>query len=429
MTGALAQADRFEQIARWWDQGLRAFRHAVKGSLASAWSGTAATAAGFAVDDYVARAHDLTVALEELPGVVRAAAEAIVATKYAVGSPVVERTGAATWSVSGAAHAMGSASTHGAASSAQEDARAAMRQRYVLPFAELVARIPVLPMPLRSFDTGEADDRQLLIGAAGKSRGERRALSPGEVFEDGGQGAFGERPAAIDDPNEPGPDSDASEVQIEEPDPLDNRSAESDDDDLSARSRSAPTVTAAPSGDVTGAASSSRPTAMTTSVGAGLSTSSTGTSPAAVDPTVVSAIRSPDTSPSAGRMGPSAITSGGGDRSPGAAAWQRPPAQHDVWRPGVGHSVPGSTGPAIGGNPPSAHAVTRSGDRYFACGAPPPTAPTPGVDAVRAVPDYLITLANTAELLGVPRPAIAGGVIGGGDDISPVEQRSTVTGG
>ncbi|MFE9789297.1 hypothetical protein ACFYO7_28345 [Nocardia salmonicida] len=45
------------------------------------------------------------------------------------------------------------------------------------------------------------------------------------------------------------------------------------------------------------------------------------------------------------------------------------------------------------------------------------------------MPEYLITLANTAELLGEPRPAIAGGVIGGGNDFSPGEQRSPATQG
>lgn len=431
VTDALVQADRFEQIARWWDDGLRAFRHAVNGSLASAWAGVGAAAAGFAVDDYVARAHDLAVALEELPGVVRAAAEAIVATKYAVGSPVVEETGAAAWSTSGAVHAMGSASAHGAASSAEEDARAAMRQRYVLPFAALVARIPVLPVPVGSFDSGESNDRQSLIGTVGHSRGEGRALSPEEVSAGGGQdlsAASGESSAlhgAIGDSEKVGRDGRGSGVPIDGPDLLDGRSVESDD--RAAHSGGTTTVASASAG-ATGTAPPSSTAAVTTPVSAGLVTAPTGTSAAAVEPAVVSAGRSPAAGSVAGRMGPNVSTSGGGDRTRGDAPRYRPPGQHDASRPGIGHSIPGSTGAAIGASPATGHATTRSVDRYFQCGGAPPTAPAPGVDAVRGLPEYLITLANTAELLGEPRPAIAGGVIGG-DDFSPVEQRSTATPG
>jgi hypothetical protein len=422
VTDALAQADRFEQIARWWDDGLRAFRHAVNGALASAWSGVGATAAEFAVEDYVARAHDLTVALEELPGVVRAAAEAIVATKYAVGSAVVEETDAAAWSV----HAMGSASAHGAASAAEEDARAAMRQRYVLPFAELVARTPVLPTPLGSFDAGESNDRQLLIGTTGQSRGERRALAPVEVSAGGGQAASEESSAphrVIGDSEKVGRDGAGTGVPLDGRDPLDGRSVESDD--RVARSGSATTVAAATVGGSGAAAPSTA--ALTTPVGAGSLTALAGAAAAAVDPAVVSAGRGPGSAVE--RSGPSVRMSGGGDRARADTPRYRPPGQHDVSMPGIGHSVPGSTGPVSGANPPAGHATTRSVDRYFHCGAASPSTPAPGVDAVRGLPDYLITLANTAELLGEPRPAIAGGVIGGGDDFSPVEQRSTATRG
>ncbi|MFD6400312.1 hypothetical protein [Nocardia sp. NPDC060249] len=425
VTGALAQADRFEQIARSWDDSLRAFRHAVNGSLVSAWSGMAAAAAGFAVEGYVARAHDLTVALEALPGVVRAAAEAIVATKYAVGSPVVEGTGAAAWSASGAVHDMGSASAHGAASAAEEDARAAMRQRYVLPFAELVARIPVLPMPLGSSDSGESNDRQALIGTAGQSSGERGALSPVEVSAGGGRDASGESSAlhgVIGDSEKMRREGGRTGVPIEGSDLLDGRAVESDD--RAARSDSATAVTSA-SASGTGAAPASS-TAALTNPAAGLLTAPAGTSATTVDHAVVSAGRSPAGGSAAGRMGPGVSTSAGGDRTGGSAPRYRPPGRHDVPRPGGGHSVPGSTGPAIGADPPSTHATTRSVDRYFSCGGAPPA---PGIDAVRGLPEYLITLANTAELLGEPRPAIAGGVIGGGDDFSPVEQRPTATRG
>ncbi|MEU4649284.1 hypothetical protein [Nocardia fluminea] len=426
MTDALAQADRFEQIARWWDDGLRAFRHAVDESLASAWSGVGAIAAGCAVEGYVARAHELTVALEQLPGVVRGAAEAIVATKYTIGWAGVEETGAAAWSASGAVHAMGSASAHGAASAAEEAARAAMRQRYVLPFAELAARIPVLPMPLQSLGSGESNDRQLLIGSAGQSRGERRARSAGEVSAGGGQNSSAtfEGGAAEADPVGDS-ETDGRERRGTE-EPIDSGPVELDDRPASSGSA---TTAASASAGAAGAAPPSGTSAVITPVGAGSLTAPTGTPAALIDPAVVVADRGPAAGSVAGRTAPSINTSGTGDRTWSGAPRHGSPGQHDVSRPGTGQSVPGSTGPVIGAGPSSGHTTTRSVDRYFHCGGAPPTAPAPGADAVRGLPEYLITLAHTAELLGEPRPAIAGGVIGGGDDLSPDEQRSTLTRG
>ncbi|WKG10969.1 hypothetical protein QX204_05650 [Nocardia sp. PE-7] len=431
MTDALRQADRFEQIARWWDDGLRAFRHAVDGSLASAWSGVGAVAAGSAVEGYVARAHDLTLALEELPGVVRAAAEAIVATRYAVGSPVVEDSDAAAWSVSSAVHATGSASAHGAASAAEEDARAAMRQRYVLPFAELVTRIPLLPMPLRSLDSdATTGDRQSLIDGVGQSRGDRRTPSPVEIATGGAENetaATGEDSAlhdAIRDSETVGRDGLGTEVPNDGSEGFDSQSAESEDGAVD--SGTATTVTSA-STAATGMTQPGGTAALTVPGGSGLLTAPTGTSSAAIDPSVVSTGRDPSADPVPGRAWPNVSPSGARGLTPGGSAQYRPPGQRDVSRPGIGHSIPGSAGPVIGAAPPSGHTPTRSGDRYFHCGGALPTGP--GVEATRGLPEYLITQANTAELLGEPRPAIAGGVIGGGDDLAPGEQRSSATRG
>ncbi|MBC7302375.1 MAG: hypothetical protein H5T78_15700 [Nocardia sp.] len=181
VTGAMAQAEMFEQIVQWWDDGLRAFRYAVGESLAQAWSSAGATAAGSAVDAYLAQASDLSVALGKLPDVVRAAAEAIVATKYAIpplvvveagsssgvgGVGAVPTTGPRPGSVSSsneAVHGRISAAAHGAASNAEEDAQAQMRRRYVLPFGELIDRIPLLPMPVQPFGSvGDSGDRRIL---------------------------------------------------------------------------------------------------------------------------------------------------------------------------------------------------------------------------------------------------------------------------
>ncbi len=431
VTDALTQADRFEQIARWWDDGLHAFRHAVDGSLALAWSGVGAAAAGSAVEGYVARAHDLTLALEELPSVVRAAAEAIVATKYAVGSPVAGGSDAAAWSASRAVHATGSASTHGATSVAEEDARAAMRERYVLPFAELVSRIPLLPIPFRPFDSGRSSDRQLLIGTAGQSRGERRAWPPGEVSAGAGENPFAatgdssDLIRAIADSETMGRDGRETGVPTGGSDRLDSRSAESDDG--ATRSGSATTVASAPAG-VTGATLPSGPAALITPGGSGSPAAPPGNFAAAIDPAVDSAGRDPSTDSATGRTGPTASMRGSCDRTSGSAPRYQPPGQHDVSRPHIGHSIPGSAGPVIGANPPSGYTPAKSVDRYFQCAASQ-TVPTPGMEAVRGLPEYLITSANTAELLGEPRPAVAGGVIGGGDDFVPGEQRSPATRG
>ncbi|MGW0638851.1 hypothetical protein [Nocardia salmonicida] len=430
VTDALTQADKFEQIARWWDDGLGAFRHAVEGSLALVWSGVAAAAAGSAVDSYVARAHDLTLALEELPGVVRAAAEAIVATRYAVGSPVVEESDAASWSVSTAVHATGSASAHGAASAAEEDARAAMRQRYVLPLAELVARIPVLPMPLRSFDSDATGDRQSLIGTSGQARGERRTQPPVEIPTGGAENettATGPGSAlheVIGDPETMGDDGRGTDVSNDGSEGFDSQSADSEDGAADSGTATAVTST---STAATGMTQPGSTAALTAPGHSGLLTAPTGPSATAIDPAVVSTGRGTSADSEAGRAGPNVNPSGARGRTPGGSTQYRPVGQREVSRPGIGNSIPGSTGPAIGADPPSAHTPTRSGDRYFRCGGALPTAP--GVDTTRGLPEYLITRANTAELLGEPRPAIAGGVIGGGDDFSPGEQRSSATQG
>lgn len=430
VTDALTQADRFEQIALWWDDGLHAFRHAVDGSLALAWSGVAAAAAGSAVESYVARAHDLTLALEELPGVVRAAAEAIVATRHAVGSPVVEESDATAWSVSRAVHATGSASAQGAASAAEEDARAAMRQRYVLPFAELVTRIPLLPMPLRSFDSDATGDRQMLIGASGQSRGERRTQPSVEIATSGAANettatGVGSAPhEAIGDSETMGRDGRETDVPNDGSEEFDNLAAEPDD---GAAGSDTATAVISTSTAATGMTQPGGTAALTAPGGSGLLTAPMGTSGAAIDPSADSTRHSPSAGSEAGRAGSNVNPSGARGRTPGGSAQYRPPGQREVSRPGIGNSIPGSTGPVIGADPPSGHNPTRSGDRYFHCGGALPTAP--GVDAVRGLPEYLITLANTAELLGEPRPAIAGGVIGGGDDFSPGEQRSSATRG
>ncbi|MEV6219016.1 hypothetical protein [Nocardia sp. NPDC051833] len=153
VTDAIAQADRFDRIAVRWTEGLDAFARTMRETLATAWAGVGADAAGAAVSAYVARARELTPALVELPGLVRAAAEAIVATKYAIPELVFDEPRSALSPSSGAA-------AHRVAAAAEESARLAMRERYVLPFSAIDDRIPVLPTPIRPVGSEADSGRQ-----------------------------------------------------------------------------------------------------------------------------------------------------------------------------------------------------------------------------------------------------------------------------
>lgn len=416
VTDAIALADKFEQIARWWADCVRVFEHAVNEALAQAWSGVGAAAAGSAVGAYVAQARDLTVALEELPEVVRAAAEAIVATKYAI-PPLVADVGASTESagtsgagpavghsaaarsVRGVIRDVGSEITHGAASAAEETARSAMRQKYVTPFGELVGRIPLLPRTTRLFGVGgECGDRRLLVDSVGRASDERRARST---------------VGAADQSATAGRDGDSTGAPP------------AGSDRVMAGGVAQPGSSSAAASVATGANGG-----IASPGGAGVSVPSGAGSPtpwgnpaAAIDPATAAAGRSSPTSPYAGRSGSAA-----GDRTSGRGPLSQPAGQYDAQRPAVGHSMPGTTGSVIGVDPAAGHTSTRSVDRYFHCAGAPQVSPAPVEDAVRGLPAYLITAANTRELLGVPRPAITGGVIGG-DELVPDQQRSSATRG
>ncbi|MEV0062898.1 hypothetical protein [Nocardia sp. NPDC050718] len=153
VTDAIAQADRFDRITVRWTEGLDAFARTMRETLATAWAGVGADAAGAAVSAYVARARELTPALVELPRLVRAAAEAIVATKYAIPELVLDEPRSALSPSSGAA-------AHRVVAAAEESARLAMRERYVLPFSAIDDRISVLPLPIRPVGSEANSGRQ-----------------------------------------------------------------------------------------------------------------------------------------------------------------------------------------------------------------------------------------------------------------------------
>ncbi|MFC4372518.1 hypothetical protein ACFO5K_00260 [Nocardia halotolerans] len=182
VTVAFGQADDFERLARYWETGLRAFDRAIGETLAEAWSGVGASAAAAAISTYLTQARELAVVLDELPGIVRAAAEAIVSAKYAI-PQMSEVSGGPVWSAD-------EMSTHSAISAAQEDAQVAMHQRYVVPFGALYGQIPVIPIPSPFFgpDSDSTDHRHLtetagVEGTAGMAHGWPLSAAVAEMVE------------------------------------------------------------------------------------------------------------------------------------------------------------------------------------------------------------------------------------------------------
>ncbi|MBC7301942.1 MAG: hypothetical protein H5T78_13415, partial [Nocardia sp.] len=407
VTDAHAQADKFALIARWWADGAAAFERAMAESLAEAWSGVGASASAAAVEAYLAQARNLSVALDELPEVVRAAAEAIVATKYAIPAQVLTEGEASSWAMRGAAE-------YRADSAAQDCARAAMHERYVVPFGELDGRIPVLPLPSTLADSAaERGDRGLLVGSAGgpdSETGVGTRSSPGDAVAEGGSevssaGAGEVSARAARSPNATeGPDNSAAN-------PPGPGSAEFDGVTGSDDGRMV-----ASSAVVTGA-----PVAMPSAGGTGFVTAPQATI-GQIDATM-SPSRSLSANPYFGGTRPARSTQGAGDPRPATGPRHQQPTRHAPLGPGSARSLPGAAGPVGGADRPSGITSTRSADRFFPYAGP--VAPlSPSEDTAHRLPDYLITEANTEALLGDPRPVIAGGVIGAGDDFLFGEQHS-----
>ncbi|WP_302873021.1 hypothetical protein [Nocardia mangyaensis] len=407
VTDAYAQADKFALIARWWADGVAAFERAMGESLAEAWSGVSASASAAAVDAYLAQARNLSVALDELPEVVRAAAEAIVATKYAIPARVDSEGEASTWAMRGAAE-------YRADAAAEDSARAAMHERYVVPFGELDGRIPILPLPSPLADSAaEMGDRELLVGPAGRpdsETGEGARLSAGHAGTEGGSdvstvgaGEMSARPGPSPGTTE---DPGTSVVEPSSPAPAEFGGTTGSDD---GRTVTSSTVVA------------STPVTLPAAGGTGIVTTPQGPL-GQVDATM-----SPSRSlsgPYSGGERPTRTAQGAGDRALTDGPRYQQPARHTPFGPGSGQSLPGAAGPVIGAERPSGITSTRPADRFFSC-AGPLTPLSPCEDTEHRLPDYLITEANTEALLGDPLPAIIGGVIGAGDDFLSVEQRAS----
>ncbi|MBW0271083.1 hypothetical protein ATM97_09425 [Nocardia sp. MH4] len=558
VTDAVTQADRFERIAARWAEGLDAFERAVHGSFATAWAGVAAEAAAAAVRAYVTQARELTPALLELPGLVRAAAEAIVATKYAIPELVVDGAGTSISSMSvggespmlppmgeaamspmsgAAAHPMSpmdAATAHRAAASAEENARIAMRERYVVPFGAIDGRIPVLPMPIRRCVSDTYAGRQwVIVGSSNRENalptgGNHPPTMSGDHAlptrsDPPATGTARAQPTAGNHPSATGNDHQGSvegedsvsasggtsssattadrPVQVSSPGigAADDR-ATSDgtaDDSGSTIGRSTVTDSAADwrgsdtetpgwggpgselagwrdpgsevedrgafgsGGDLGPDVESVAGSTVVSSSSAGVSTAFSGapggpgfSQPGG--PGVASSVPAlPGIEGSATSLGRAALDlsdSRAGSSMPATAVGDRPAAgthyrpAHDgtflhpggrsgagagigpvdngaCGRPEAGRSVPGAVGPVIGANPPTVPAPTRGLDRWYYAGPLGPGLPPTG-ETERAVPEYLITQANTDALLGDRRPTVVGGVIGGADGGGPDAQHA-----
>ncbi|MGW6725742.1 hypothetical protein ACWF9G_07535 [Nocardia sp. NPDC055029] len=430
VTDAVAQADRFARIARLWEDGVAAFERATRDS--AGWSGATADASSAAVGSYVVQARELTAVLDQFSGLVRTAADAIVATKYAIPEQVVAEVGPPLL-------ATGQAESHRAATAALEDARLAMRERYVVPFGEVDARIPVLPMPSRrDVPGGDSGDRLV--------RGGRSAEIFGAHSGSGAEGGFAQS-ESLDSPHSTraarlGPASTGSENVV--PDLATSApggaSARSDDGSALGSDLAGPgndsvgphggstgwgDRPAGPGGSSVGPGGSSVGASDATVTmgsafhsalfdGLGLPGTAAGAVTSVVDPTMTSMGHSGSAHAGGAQPALAAAPIASGDQS--ARGTPSLPA-HDAepLRPGAGRSMPGAAGSVVGANSPTTPSPTRVLDRLFHYAVPPCAGQTPDSEAERVLPDYLITQANTDALLGNPRPTVSGGVIGGGD--------------
>ncbi|WP_280338644.1 hypothetical protein [Nocardia neocaledoniensis] len=468
VTAAVAQADSFELIARRWEDGVSAFARALRDARVVAWSGTAADAVGAAVTAYVAEARELTTAFVELSGAVRAAAEAIVSTRHAIPEPVVAVVGDA-------------AARYGAQESAVEKARAAMHERYVLPFGAVGRRIPVLPMPARRVAT--FPEKRSASGAdEGRPRGAATGSPKGGPIGEGRPG---------DGHGVQGRPGDSRSVEGR---PGDARSVAERPEDIGSENRSEHAGRGPKNdrvGEQPGSAGYSESTAMAANAsgrteiegsgtsatrevggqagggpgdlgapggespeqGVGESVVRTVSSNAGVVPLSLPAnsfsppggtalLPAPSMEPGPGwpgerpgRQDLSSVarpdTAAGGTSATGAVdrAWaggprSQPSPPSDALEPGIGRGVTDAAGPVIGANPASTVSAPRILDRLFHCAVPPAGGLATDPEHERALPDYLITAANTEALLGDRCPTVTGGVIGGESPAPGGEQRS-----
>ncbi|MFD3428765.1 hypothetical protein [Nocardia fluminea] len=134
---AEAKAD-YAKIAAGWENDMKIFAARIKRSSESAWSGTAATAARQAINDYATDALNFTPALQALSTRVGEAVDAVLTTKAKM--PPYSEDPQTPWNP-------GDMFDGDPEKDAEEQAQKVVAEHYVKPIGTADSHIPVLPTP------------------------------------------------------------------------------------------------------------------------------------------------------------------------------------------------------------------------------------------------------------------------------------------
>jgi hypothetical protein len=134
---AEAKAD-YAKIAAGWENDMKIFAARIKRSSESAWSGTAATAARQAINDYATDALNFTPALQALSTRVGEAVDAVLTTKEKM--PPYSEDPQTPWNP-------GDMFDGDPEKDAEEQAQKVVAEHYVKPIGTADSHIPVLPTP------------------------------------------------------------------------------------------------------------------------------------------------------------------------------------------------------------------------------------------------------------------------------------------
>ncbi|MBF6068724.1 hypothetical protein [Nocardia farcinica] len=361
-TEAYSQAQQYWQVRQLWDQGVRTFARSIQNSISQAWTGAAAEESKRSIQEYTAKAEELTPTLEEMYTRVRDAADAIIATKKALPDPVVITWTSWLWPPN-------RWELQREQSQEEQAARAAMQTHYVQPFSEIDAKIPVLPTPVSP--TSSPD---ITVPPGGFGGGSGSSDGSGNPSSNG--------PGGGDQPGSPS-------GQEEQPQPGEETEPADQQDDSSTNQSS--------QGDDSTEPSSQDPA----------STDPASTNPAGTNPSDPGRTVPSGSNPSSPGSGSPGSPGSGSPGSPGSAATPQP-----------GRSIPGVPGSAVvpGQSAPAAAAAAGGAMRGMGgmgmAGAPGARGGGQD-DDTHQIPDYLVTQENTDELLGELPPTVPGGVIGG----------------
>ncbi|MBF6062803.1 hypothetical protein IU500_13520 [Nocardia terpenica] len=187
-TDANNAVDKYSRMAATWSTDVAEFAARIRRSSAAAWDGAAAEASRQAIDNYAQRALDLAPALQSLAAQVSTAVTGIANTKSNVAEPndtvgknIFNPKG---WDV-GFWH--GSRS-RAAVDEARDQARAAMRDHYLVDFKSADTQIPVLPQPISPTNPLYTPQQP---GNTGGDGGPGGTSTGGGVSPDGTQGPGG----------------------------------------------------------------------------------------------------------------------------------------------------------------------------------------------------------------------------------------------